>query len=215
MRRGTPLVYWNCFLGTFRSQLWVMFIGPTITSISQYQPSATFSWSLVITAAFPGNVVTVRYGAMGLVAASRGKMLVALRRDGTEVVRPGLRQTLMACAAVKAAAKATTSSGTLQAMIVIRPPKLKCSAPLRTGIGTSRVTHASIHLPLACVAEGLIGVTILPQDAIHQGWEYSRASATGATLSSANVFRTTETMIRITACALDVTGVAGRRLSLM
>lgn len=159
----------NCFRGTFRSQLWAVFIGPTITSISQCQPSATFSWYQVFIAVFTGNVARARYGAMGLAAASHGKMLVALRRDGTEVVRPGLRQTVMDCAAGKVAAKATTSSGTLQVMIVTRPPKPKCNAPLPIGIGILRTAHALILLRLACAAVGLIGVITSRRAALHRG----------------------------------------------
>src|ERR1041385_7485803 len=106
-------------------------------------------------------------------------------------------------------------SGISLAILVTTHHKRKFNARRQTGIGTSPVTGASLHPQRACAVVAQIGVTILPQAALHRDWEYSAASATGATLSSANVFRTTAITITTTAHAADATGaVAHRQLSM-
>lgn len=112
---------------------------------------------------------------------------------------------------LKRTVKPLNGTGTSQAMTATRRHRVNSNAPPPIGIGTSPATAVSRHPRMACAGVALIGVTILPQAALHRDWEYSAASATAARPLSAGVFRTTGITTTTTAPAADATGAAARR----
>src|SRR5437764_12156781 len=96
-------------------------------------------------------------------------------------------------------------TGISQATAVIVRHKLKCNAPLPTGIGTSPVTGASLHPQMACAVVAQIVVTIHQRPVTSRASPSSAASAAAAQPVSAGVTSIPATMIATSALAENPT----------